>query len=177
MAAAEEWFGGDDPRSDAEAEFLDAMRGRSADWEAAGLAPVCTATLAVLVPLHLQVDLPGVPSQLANLQIGLWPDPRPDGTRVEGEWGNRYLLDGGTPRFENADPSARPRELADAAAAWLLGQLARPVEVAEWCGVTGDVVATRWTLADDGELLAATGWRTGRLMRRRRPPDRVRRVR
>lgn len=175
MAWPEVWFEGDEPRSDAEVVFLSAIREHADDWRAAGLAPACTATLAVMVPLHLQVNLPGIPSQAVNLQVGFWHDS-PRGTGVEGEWGDRYLLDtGGLSSFEHFAPRAQPRELAVVASRWLIQQLARPIELSEWLSSSGDVVGERWTLADSGEVLAQTGRARRRLARR--PPDRVSRVR
>jgi hypothetical protein len=174
MARMEAWFDGDAPRGDAEAVFLDAVRGHADDWRAAGLTPACTTTLAVMVPLHLQVDLPGIPRHLVNLQIGFWHDS-PSGTGVEGEWGNRYLLDtGGPSSFHHFSGLAEPQELAEVAARWLIQQLARPVERCEWVSSSGDVVGERWTLTDSGKVLAQTGTVRRRLARAAARVNRVR---
>jgi len=175
MARADVWFDGDAPRGDAESLFLAVVRDHSDDWLAAGLTRECTSTLAILVPLHLQIDIPGVPRQLVNLQVGFWNDS-PQGTGVEGEWGDRYLLDAGRPSvFEHFTSPAEPHELAEVASRWLIEQLARPIERSEWVSSSGDVVGQKWTLADTGEVLAQTGTTRRRLARR--PPDRVSRVR
>jgi len=175
MARADVWFDGDEPRGDAEAAFLAAMRDHADDWLAAGLTPACTTTLAVLVPLHLQIDLPAIPGELINLQVGIWHGS-PRGTGVEGEWGDRYVLDtGGPSSFEHFMSATDPQELAEVAARWLIEQLARPIERSEWVSSSGDVVRETWTLSDSGEVLAQTGALLSRY--RRRPPDRVTRVR
>lgn len=175
MERADVWFDGDAPRSDAEAAFLAAMRDHTADWLAAGLTSACTTTLAVLVPLHLQIDLPEIPSRLLNLQVGFW-NGSPRGTGVEGEWGNDYLLDtGGPSSFEHFASATDPQELAEVASRWLIEQLARPIERSEWVSSSGAVISERWTLADSGEVLAQTGAVLRRLGRR--PPDRVTRIR
>lgn len=58
------------------------------NWE---LSPSCTHTLTRLVPLHVQIDLPAIPPEHLNLQVGYWSA---DGRRtgVEAEWGNGHLL-------------------------------------------------------------------------------------
>ncbi|MEN0129771.1 MAG: hypothetical protein AAGC49_10060 [Brevundimonas sp.] len=175
MARADVWFDGDAPRSDAESLFLSGVRDHRDDWIAAGLTPALTSTLAILVPLYLQVDLPGIPRRLVNLQVGFWHES-PQGTGVEAEWGDSYLLDGGRPRgLDHFTSPAEPQEQAEVASRWLIEQLARPIEQSEWVSSSGDVVGQRWTFADTGELLSRTG--AARRRRSRRPPDRVSRVR
>lgn len=128
-----------------------------------------------MVPLHLEIDLPDIPSELVNLQVGFWHES-PRGTGVEGEWGNSYLLDtGGPSNFEHFTGPVEPQELAEVASRWLLEQLGRPIERAHWVSSTGEVVVERWALADSGEVLAQTGRRLRRLARR--APDRVDRLR
>ncbi len=168
------WFDGDAPRSPDEARFLAALRERHEVWEPAGLDPSGTRVRTVLRPLHLQVDVPGLPPRHVDLQVGYWT-AGPRGTGVEGGWGGSHLLDGGPAgALELFGLPAAPGELADLTARWLATALAAPVERADWLDAAGDVVASRWTLPGSG-VIGARGRRPGRW--RRRPPDRVERVR
>lgn len=175
MNSAEEWFGGDEPRTREEARFLAALRSHQQVWRDAELSPRCTRTLARLLPLHVQIDLPAIPPEHLNLQVGYWSA---DGRRigVEAEWGNGHLLDGHhAERLEIFGLPAEPEQLADMAARWLAVQLARSVDRSDWVASTGAVLASRWNLADQGEVVGQFGRLPWRI--KRRPPDRVVRVR
>lgn len=169
------WFGGDTPRTEDESRFLTALRAHGAGWRAAGLAPADTRVLARIVPLHVQLDVPGLPPAHANLQLSYWTSGA-RATGVEGSWGDGYLLDstvaGG---LEVVGVPAGPEELAGLAARWLATQLAEPVEQADWLDADGEVVASRWTLARTGVEIGRRGAVPRRLRRRTEP--RVTRVR
>lgn len=176
VADSPDWFAGDEPRSDDEHRFLTTLRHYDAQWRAADLEPRDTTTTAGMVPLHVQVDVPGLPPDLANLQAGFWTSG-PRGTGVEGEWGDCYLLEGGGPgSLTLFGLPAAADELAELTARWLLAQLNEPVDRSDWFDAGGDdVVASRWTLGAAGVEI---GWRgPGRRRRLRRPADRVDRVR
>ncbi|MFQ1001038.1 hypothetical protein [Modestobacter sp. SSW1-42] len=170
------WFTGAEPRNDAEACYLATVRELAPSWDVAGLRPEQTSVLTVLTPLLLTVQLVGLPADVA-LQVGYWFDP-PRGPGLEGEWGDRYLLDA---HLDGADGltvfglTAAPEEFAAWTADWLLAQLRRPVERLDWADPDGRVTASQWRLADTGLPLTREGRRSWR--RRRRPPDRVERVR
>ena len=99
-----------------------------------GLEDVTAASTSVMplngfVPMLLRVEVPGLPSALANLQVGYTNDDA-DVDRLVGEWGDLYLLDnhGRFPddlSVEGVD--ARPEQYARFAAGWLRRQLLRPV--------------------------------------------------
>ena len=72
MNGLPEWFGGDRPRTSAEAAFLDEIRSCRWGWDAAGLSPADTSALTILVPLLLSVDVPWVPSGIRSLHVGYW---------------------------------------------------------------------------------------------------------
>ena len=172
------WFDGDDPRDDAEATFLDQLRRRASSWNVPGLSPDNTGTLAVLVPLHVSVAVPGLDPATSvrcprrGLQVGYWQHGH-YGHGLEGEWGCEHLLDS---HRNDADGltvvglDARPEDFADWAADWLYRQLLRPRERQEWLR-GGRVVASRTRLADSGLVLFTEGSSLPRLSRR--PPDRV----
>jgi hypothetical protein len=175
MADPATWFDGDAPRSAAEARFLAALRAHDDAWTAAGLAPSGTGVLAVLMPLHVQVDLPGLPPRHVNLQVGFWASG-PRGTGVEGGWGDHHLLDGDAAgSLAVFGLPAEAEELAGLTARWLVAALAEPVDRADWLDADGAVLASRWRLARSGAVVGARGARPR--LRRRRAPDRVERVR
>ena len=168
------WFAGDAPRDDDERAFLDVLRERAAAWDVPRLEPAHTRTRTVLRPLHLTVDLAGLPPDV-NLQIGWWPADG-DGHQLDGEWGDRSLLDGGRPdagMLMVMGLRADPGRFASWAADWLHAQLRRPVEREEWWRAGGRVIASRWRLADTRVVL----WSAGFPSLRHRPPDRVVQVR
>lgn len=169
------WFSGDEPRTADESRFLAALRAHGDTWRSAGVQPPSTTVLTVLVPLHVQVDLPGLPADCVNLQVAYWTSG-PRGTGVEGQWGDRYLLDGSsTGGMDVFGEPAEPEELAGLAVRWLAHALASPVERADWVGSDGEVVASRWRLLETGAVIGGRG-SSPRLLRRR-PADRVERVR
>lgn len=168
------WFQGDKPRSEDEARFLARLRGLAADWTASGLLPAGTGCLTALTPLLVTVEHPLLRegSGLTELQVGYWP-PSASGIRLQGEWGNEYLLDNeGDPtdlRVEGV--SAEPEFFAETAASWLEAQLQRPIERLDWVK-GGHTVATRVRLAEGGQTLTSRGsW-----FRTRRRADRVTRL-
>ena len=169
-----DWFQGDEPRSDDEVRFLARLRGLADGWHLPGLPPERTGCLAVLTPLLVTVEHPSLRGGfgLTELQVGYWP-PKPTGLRLEGEWGDEYLLDNGGDltdlRIEGV--SAEPEYFAEAAANWLRAQLLRPIERLEWS--KGDrIVATRIRIAEGGQTLASRGsW-----FRTRRRADRMARL-
>ena len=172
--AEDVWFAGDPPRDAGERRFLDALRERAARWDVAGLDTSHTRTRTVLRPLHLTVDLTGLPPDV-NLQIGWWPDDG-NGHQLDGEWGDSALLDGGrvdSGMLTVTGLHATPDQFASWTADWLQTQLIRPVERDEWLRAGDRVVASRWRLVDTGVVL----WSAGFPSLRRRPPDRVTRVR
>lgn len=175
MTDSATWFDGDAPRSAAEARFLAGLRAHGDAWRDAGLEPSATRARTVLRPLHVQVDVPGLPPRDVNLQVGFWTSG-PRGTGVEGEWGGDHLLDGdaagGLALF---GLPAGPEELAELTARWLAAALAEPVDRADWLDADGAVVASAWRLAWSGAVVGARGARPR--LRRRRPADRVERVR
>lgn len=173
------WFDGDEPRDDRERAFLDAVREEARTWRLPGLRPQDTALGAFIIPLHLSVDIPGLPGEVANLQVGYWPpDCGPYGQALEGEWGDRYHLDShvyGRDGLTVFGLSASPDQFGTWAATWLQDQLLRPIERRDWLDDHGQVAATRYVLADTDFLLRQRGFS---LVRRfGRPPDRVERVR
>ncbi len=173
------WFSGDEPRDDREHAFLDTVRDEARTWQVPGLRPEDTAAGAFILPLHLSVDIPGLPGAVANLQVGYWPPDRgPYGHALEGEWGDKYHLDShvyGRDGLTVFGLSASPAQFGHWAATWLHDQLMRPIERREWLDEAGKVAATRYVLADTDFVLRQTGFSIVR--RFRRPPDRVERVR
>jgi hypothetical protein len=170
------WFGGDEPRTEDEARFLAVLRAHDEAWRSAGVEPSGTTVLTGLVPLHVQVDLPGLPADRVNLQVAFWTTG-PRGTGVEGQWGDDHLLDGGTAGgMEVFGLPADPEELAGFAVRWLTRALAAPVDRADWVGRDGEVVASRWVLAESGAVVGSRGT-PPRSRLRPRPADRVLRAR
>ncbi len=173
------WFDGDEPRDDRERAFLDVVRHEAAGWRLPGLRPEDTSVAAVIVPLHLSVAVPGVADSVANLQVGYWPPgDGPYGHALEGEWGDKYLLDShvyGRDGLTVFGLDGPPEEFGAWAARWLRGQLQRPIERHDWLDDRGVVTATRYVLADSGLVLRQSGFS---LVRRfRRGPDRVEQLR
>ena len=168
------WFSDAEPRNDAEAGYLATLRELVSGWDVAGLRPEHTSVLTVLTPLHLTVELAGLPGDI-TLQVGYWQTD-PYGPGLEGEWGDDHLLDShvnGVDGLAVQGLAASPDQFATWTAEWLLAQLRRPVERLEWLGCDGAVVATRWRLPDTGHVLK----RQGRPFVSRRPPDRALQVR
>ncbi len=172
------WFGGGDPRDDAEAAFLGVVRQAAGGWNEPGLVPADTAVFAALVPLHLSLHVPHLPSSVVSLQVGYWQEPHDYGHALEGEWGDPYLLDShvyGRDGLTVFGLDAAPEQFGAWAAAWLRRQLARPVERLDWLDGEGVVVASRWELADTRFVTGDQGFSLFR--RFRRPPDHTERVR
>lgn len=163
------WFSGDEPRTDDEARFLARLRELAPDWPVAGLVPDGTWCSTGMVPLFVAVDCPSLAGEvgLTSLHVGYWP-PTGHGLRLQGEWGDAYLLDNGgddTDLHIQGVP-AKPEFFADAAGTWLATQLLRPINRLEW--VKGNrVVAMRVQLGDAGKTLV----RRGSSLRTRRRPD------
>lgn len=168
------WFPDEVGRDDGEAAFLERLRREASRWDVQGLSPEDdTSSRRWLVPLYVDVDVPGLAIRRRTLQVGYWTGG-PLGPALQGVWGDDYLLDD----HDGNDPEdltvvgvrASHEEYAEWAAAWLLRQLKRPVVREEW--LAGDrVVATTWRLDDTGRVLARRGNGFRRLMRRR--ADRV----
>jgi hypothetical protein len=170
------WFAGAAPRNQPEARYLATLRELAATWDVADLRPGHTSVLTVLAPLHLTVELVGLPADV-TLQVGYWLDA-PHGPGLEGEWGDRNLLDShvdGPDGLTVQGLTASPEQFATWTADWLVAQLKRPVERLDWTAEDGAVTTSQWRLADTGLSLAWQG--TRRWRRRRQPPDRVQRVR
>lgn len=168
------WFQGDKPRTEDEARFLSRLSELASGWSVSGLLPEASGCLSVLTPLFVNIEHPSLRGEfgLTELQVGYWP-PTSSGLRLEGEWGNDYLLDNGGDgtdlRIQGV--SAEPEFFAEAAATWLKAQLLRPIERLDW--MKGNrVVATRIRLAGGGQTLA----RRGSWLRTRREPDRTTRL-
>jgi hypothetical protein len=169
------WFADGVPRNDAEARYLATLQSLAATWDVSGLRPEHTSVLTVMLPLHLMVELAGLPNDV-TLQVGYWLEA-PYGPGLEGEWGDRHLLDNhvdGPDALTVRGLSASPEQFATWTADWLLAQLQRPVERLDWLGRDG-AVTSQWRLADTGLSLTWQGARPWR--RTRRPPDAVQRVR
>lgn len=176
MMSAVSWFDGDAPRYEAEAAFLDELRTLAADWDL-DVRPDQTGVLTALVPLYVEVVVPGLPrgaNKSTVLQGGYWAQS-PAGLVVQAEWGDAHLLDNGG---HDDDLSVGGLDLAPAQAAsllsaWFAAQLHRPVQHAEWIGSAGEIIAAEWRLGDTGRRLGSDGsW-----LRRRRVPSRVKAVR
>jgi hypothetical protein len=176
MLSAVSWFDGDAPRDDAEAAFLGELRALSADW-GLDVRPEQTGVLAALVPLYVEVEVPGLPrgaNKSTVLQSGYWAQS-PTGLVVQAEWGDTHLLDNGghDDDLSVGGVNLEPGEAASLLAAWFASQLRRPVQHAEWLGAAGETLAAEWRLGDTGRRLASDGsW-----LRRRRAPSRVKAVR
>jgi hypothetical protein len=166
------WFEGAAPRSEAEAEFLAALRTHAANWQL-DVGPEHTGALTALAPLYVDVEVPGL-SQGNNmttvLQGGYWTGA-PTGLVLQAEWGDTHLLDNGGHDDDLSVGGVRlgPAEEAAILANWLATQLRRSIQRAEWIDAARRVRAADWRLADTGRQLAAEGsW-----LRRRRAPARV----
>ena len=169
------WFTGAAPRNDTEARYLATLQSLAATWDIGGLRPEHTSVLTVMTPLHMTVELVGLPADV-TLQVGYWLEA-PHGPGLEGEWGDNHLLDNhvyGADGLTVQGLTASPEQFATWTADWLLAQLRRPVERLDWAGPDG-TVTSQWRLADTGLSLTWQG--TRRWRRRRQPPDRVQRVR
>ena len=170
-----QWFPGRG-RDAGEDAVLAEIRRQVARSGLADVGPERTAA-SVLTdqPLVLTVQVPGlarVPSR-PELQVGLDPEEDTDACLLGAweTWG--WVLDVGT-RVLGSPNGRSPAALATSARRWLEQQLARPVEHVQWdvrCGRA----RSAWRFADDGELLAQE--RGVDRLQRRRPPDRVTRLR
>lgn len=169
------WFAGGEPRDEAEHAFLATWRARAGMWAVADLQPSHTSVTTAIDPLLVSVDrIAGLPED-QSLQVGFWQTD-PYGPALEGEWGDRYLLDNhvyGRDGLTVLGLRASPEQFANWTASWLEAQLMRPVDWLQWLNSRGTVVATRWRLVGSDFVLKSQG-RPGL---RRRPPDRVERVR
>jgi hypothetical protein len=165
------WFDGAVPRSDDEAVFLATLRVEAARW-GLDVLPEHTSSLTVLVPLYVDIDVPGLPigtDKKTILQGGYWASG-PAGLALQAEWGDDHLLDAGgnDDDLRMGGVTLSPVEAAMTLANWFSTQLRRPIERAEWVDADGTVVASHWRLADTGRSLAAAGsW-----LRRRSVPTR-----
>jgi len=172
------WFTGAEPRDNRERVLLATVRQEAYGWRVPGLQPQDTAVGVFIVPLHLSVDIPELPHAVTNLQVGYWPPDGPYGHALEGEWGDKYLLDShvyGRNGLTVFGLDASPEQFGVWAANWLRHQLQRPIERRDWLDGDGNVTATRFVLANSEFVLRQTGFS---LVRRfRRSPDRVERVR
>lgn len=170
------WFEGAAPRSEAEAEFLAALRTHAANWQL-DVGSEHTGVLTALAPLYVDVKVPGLPqgnNMTTVLQGGYWT-AAPTQLVLQAEWGDTHLLDSGGHDDDLSVGGVRlgPSEAAALLANWFDTQLRRSVQHAQWIGAEGRVLAARWRLADTGRRLATEGsWR-----RRRRAPTRVTTVR
>jgi hypothetical protein len=171
----EAWFAGD-WRSEDERRFLHALRMRAASWDIEGLKPAASQTLGVMVTLIVVVEDPRLEGLdgLTSVQVGYRPPEAEVGVRLQGEWGDDYLLDNGG---DDTDlwvqgVAAEPEDFAQMAASWMERQLRRPLERLAW--LDGDrVVASRVRLAEGGQTLVREGsW----LRTIRRDPDQVTRL-
>lgn len=166
------WFEGATPRSEAEAEFLAALRTHAANWQL-DVRPQHTGALASMAPLYVDVEVPGLPqgnNKTTVLQGGYWTTS-PTELVLQAEWGDTYLLDNGGHDDDLSVGGVRigAAEAAAIMANWFDTHLRRPVQRAEWIGDDGRVLATDWRLTDTGRRLATEGsW-----LRRRRAPTRV----
>jgi hypothetical protein len=132
------WFEGAAPRSDDELSFLAALRAEAGRWDLDVLLGH-TSSLAVIVPLYVDIDVPGLPvgtNKTTVLQAGYWARG-PAGLVLQAEWGDSHMLDAG-----GNDDDLRiggvildPTEAAVIVANWFSAQLRRPVEREEWTTV------------------------------------------
>lgn len=173
---APRWFPGE-PRDVVEETFLARLRQQAAIWDVAGLVMSDTDTLTGFSPLVMTLDVPGLPIPRRLLTVSYWTGSSPQhGAALEGAWGDVHLFDA----YDSEDPEclavrgvqASSEDFAVMTAEWLLQQLQRPVVCDEWLH-RGQVVATRWRLADTGRVL----FRTGRTRQVARRPHRSRQVR
>jgi hypothetical protein len=170
------WFEGSAPRSEAEAEFLAALRTHAANWQL-DVGPEHTGVLTALAPLYVDVEVPGLPqgnNKTTVLQGGYWTDASTQ-LVLQAEWGDTHLLDNGGHDDDLSVGGVRlgPSEAAAILANWFDTQLRRPVQLDEWIGAEEGLLAAHWRLADTGRPLAAEGsW-----LRRKRAPTRVTTVR
>jgi len=96
------WFPGVEPRNELESRFIDRLRERAASWDVPGLVPDQTWGLAAMIPLYVEVTVPGWQahwSERLSLQVGYWSEASPSlGWCLEGAWGDAYLLDNHDPK-------------------------------------------------------------------------------
>lgn len=126
------------------------------------------ACLYLAVPLPAVCRADGYVWRASDLEVCYWPAGR--GRAVEAGWGDsaRPLdarIDVHSGRLELKDPARTAEQYAAAVLGWLRQQLARPMEVRGWTGISGD----RIVLADSGDVLARRGrqhwWRRPDLVR------------
>ena len=136
------------------------MRRRVTEDGLADVLPEATYLFALngFVPLLLQVNVPGLPSASANLQVGYFPPDWQGGDRLICEWGDSHLLDGSGHRDDLSvdGTDMTPESLAEHAFQWMRTQLIRPIDAQDWTR-RGRVLATDWRFSDTGELLATDG--------------------
>jgi len=165
------WFGGATPRSDEEAVFLGTLRSDAAAWDL-DVAPDDTTSFTGLVPLYVDVSVPGLPlgtNRYTILQGAYWAGG-PAGLTLRAEWGDTYLLDGGGHdndlRLEGVGLGAA--QAASMLASWFKAQLRRPIDRFDWVAAGGGVVASEWRLVDTGSRVASEGsWFGGEAPTRR----------
>ena len=165
------WFDGAAPRSDEEAAFLATLRAEAAGWDL-DVTPEDTSALTVLVPLYVDVSIPGLPqgtNRQTVLQGGFWAGG-PAGLTLQAEWGDSFLLDAGgnDEDLRVGGVTLGPQQAASILANWFAAQLRRSVQRIDWIGAGGTTIASEWRLADTGRIVASEGsW-----LRRRRSPTR-----
>ncbi|HLL65860.1 MAG TPA: hypothetical protein VK453_08925 [Micromonosporaceae bacterium] len=167
------WFADAVGRNDGEAAFLERLRQLSPGWSVAGLSERDTSSLAAMVPLFVDVEVPGLPIPRRMLQVGYWTGGYYE-RALQGVWGDSYLLDdhdgNDAEDLTVVGVRASHEQHAEWAADWFLRQLRRPVVRQEWLR-RDRVVAARWRLDDTGRVLGTRGRDLRRLFGG--APDRV----
>ncbi|GAB3934044.1 hypothetical protein GCM10027614_06330 [Micromonospora vulcania] len=87
------WFPDEVGRNEGEAAFLERLRREASGWDVEGLSPEDdTSSQRWLVPLYIDVDVPGLTIRRRTLQVGYWTGGM-SGQALHGAWGDEYLLD------------------------------------------------------------------------------------
>lgn len=165
------WFDGAAPRNPEETAFLSALRDEAAAWDL-DVTPDDTSSLTVLVPLYVDVSIPGLPqgsNKSTNLQGAYWARG-PAGLTLQAERGDSHLLDAGgnDDDLSLGGVNLRPEQAASILANWFTTQLRRPIDRIDWIDSAGNAIASEWRLTDTGRRIASEGsW-----LRRRRAPAR-----
>lgn len=136
--------------------FLGELRRDNWAWAERGLRPQDTGVMDWQDTVVVMVYVPWVGSGYRNLQVGYSPR-HPHSDILSCEWGDEWVLDGGTSDLTVTDRALTPVAAAQTAAEWIIAQLARPVERDDWLSRSGRVVASRWRLSDTGEVLGTIG--------------------